>query len=159
VIHLELLLLIIVANGVPVIAYDLFHSRFIMPLDFGFRLVDGQPLFGESKTWRGILLSVPVTATMALLLGMTWQSGALVAAAAMSGDLLSSFIKRRIRMTSGSFAPGIDQVPEALIPLLVMRESFGLSGEVVFATLVAFIVLEMFLSRVLFRLHLRKRPY
>ena len=35
----------------------------------------------------------------------------------MAGDLLSSFTKRRMRLASSSMAPGIDQVPESVLPL------------------------------------------
>lgn len=159
VIHLQLLLLIIVANGVPLLAHSLLQRRFSMPLDFGLRLADGERLFGTSKTVRGLLLALPVTAGVAQLLGLGWQAGLVVGMAAMAGDLLSSFIKRRLRMASGSPALGIDQVPEALLPLWALAGEMSLSGEVMLATVVAFIVIELLLSRILFRLHLRRHPY
>ena len=158
-IHPELMLLIIVANGVPVLAFDLFHNRFVLPIDLGCKLGDSEFLFGPSKTWRGLFFSLLITALIAMSLGMSWITGLVIAASAMLGDLLSSFIKRRLNMVSGSMALGIDQVPESLIPLLVVADTFDLNGESILAMVVTFFVLEILLSRVLFRLHLRKHPY
>lgn len=158
-IHWELLLLIILANGVPIIVFDLFKSRFARPLDMGLRLADGQPLLGPSKTWRGLLASLPVTAIAGTGLGYSWQAGLTIAIAAMIGDIFSSYIKRRLKMVSGEFAPGLDQIPEALFPLLAVREMFSLTAEEVVVTLIVFIVLELFISRILYRFRLRKHPY
>lgn len=152
-------MLIIVANGVPILACDLLHRRFAMPLDLGVSLPDGERLFGSSKTVRGLLLTVPVTAAVAELVGLSWQMGVTVALWAMAGDLFSSFIKRRLHMASGSRALGIDQVPESLFPVLAVAETLSLHSETVLATVIAFSVLELVLSRILFRLHLRQQPY
>ena len=78
---------------------------------------------------------------MAAVLGLSWQTGAVLALAAMAGDLLSIFVKRRLRLESGGRAPGIDQVPEALAPLLAFRDALGLSlGGVVLATVAFWLV-------------------
>jgi CDP-2,3-bis-(O-geranylgeranyl)-sn-glycerol synthase len=158
-INLELLLLIIIANGVPILAFDLLRQRFSIPLDIGICLPDGERLFGVSKTLRGLLLSLLITGIAAELVGLSLMLGLTVALWSMLGDLLSSFIKRRLRMSPGSQAPGIDQVPESLFPLLAVAGQFSLSGEEIMATVITFIVLELLISRVLFRLHLRKQPH
>lgn len=152
-------MLIIVANGVPILAFDLLRQRFAMPLDLGVTLPDGERLFGSSKTVRGLLLAPPVTALVAELIGISWQTGITVALWAMAGDLLSSFIKRRLHMDSGSRALAIDQLPESLFPMLAVAETLSLTGETILATVIAFSVLELVLSRILYRLHLRQQPY
>jgi len=53
---------------------------------------DGKPLFGASKTIRGVVLAVAATTLVAPLVGLPWKIGALVAVFAMIGDLLSSFL-------------------------------------------------------------------
>lgn len=158
-INLELLLLIIIANGIPILAFNLLRHRFSMPVDAGISLPDGERLFGTSKTVRGLLLSLLITGAIAELIGLSWMLGLTVAFWSMLGDLLSSFIKRRLHMASGSQALGIDQLPESLFPLLAVADQFSLSGEEILATVVTFIVLELLISRVLFRLHLRKQPH
>jgi hypothetical protein len=148
-----------IANGTPVFAKKLLKERFAAPIDGGLKLRDRQPLFGASKTVRGLALSVVATALAALLLGLDWGTGAMFAVVSMSGDLLSSFTKRRLGLALHAQAFGLDQVPEALLPLLVLRVSLHLSAGDIAVSVVAFIVLELALSRILFRLHIRDRPY
>ncbi|HMX52743.1 MAG TPA: CDP-archaeol synthase, partial [Plasticicumulans sp.] len=62
-------------------------------------------------------------------------------------------------LASSAQALGIDQVPEALLPLLAVRETLALDGWVIAALVAAFVVLELLLSRLLYRLHIRRQPY
>ena len=94
---LQLLILLVVANGTAVVAKKLFGEAFARPLDGGALFVDGQPIFGPSKTIRGIVVSVLATSICAALMGLGWEVGTLVAIFAMAGDLFSSFVKRRLR--------------------------------------------------------------
>ena len=153
------LLLLAVANGAPVLATKLLGERFNAPLDGGLRLPDGRPLFGASKTIRGLILSVACTAFAAFLLGFGWRTGAGFAAAAMAGDLLSSFVKRRLGLQVHAQALGLDQIPEALLPMLLFRDRLGLAAVDIAAGVAAFVVLELALSRLLYRLKIRDRPY
>ena len=87
---LQGLILLLVANGTPVLATRLLGQRLAWPLDCGLKLPDGRPLLGRSKTVRGVLLSILVTTAAAPLLGLPWWAGTVAGAAAMAGDLLSS---------------------------------------------------------------------
>src|SRR5579885_798527 len=98
----QILLLLFVANGAPLIAKKIFGGFRAHPVDAGAILRDGQRLFGPSKTIRGIIISAAATAVCAACIGMEWTVGVLISAAAMAGDLLSSFIKRRMKLASGS---------------------------------------------------------
>ena len=153
------LLLLGTANGTPVFARKLFKDRFAAPIDGGITLPDGQPLFGPSKTVRGLALSIATTTLAAHLLGFDCSVGALFAATSLSGDLLSSFTKRRLGMALHAQAFGLDQIPEALLPLLLLRVSFGLSVADIAVTVAAFFILELALSPILFSLNIRDRPY
>jgi CDP-archaeol synthase len=156
---LQLLLLLALANGIPLATKDFLGSRFSFPLDAHRRLFDGQPIFGASKTVRGILLSVAGTAALAPLVGVPWRVGLLLASVAMGGDLFSSFVKRRLKLPPGSRATGLDQVPESLFPLLACRGELSLTFLDIAVTVGIFLVGEIVLSRWLFRVHLRDRPY
>jgi len=83
----------------------------------------------------------------------------MVGAFSMLGDALSSFVKRRLNIASSGRATGIDQIPEALLPMLVARAGLGLSLLEVMAITVVFFALEIPLARLFFRLRLRDRPY
>ena len=156
---LQGLLLLVLANGAPLAAKLLFGNRFIAPLDGGLILADGQPLLGTSKTIRGIGCAILATTLAGILLGLGWRTGALFGVLAMTGDLLSSFTKRRLARPPSSRATGIDQIPEALLPLLLCRHALGLTLTGVAAGVAVFMIAEIYGSRVLFRLHLRDRPY
>jgi CDP-diglyceride synthetase len=155
----QLLLLLTLANGTPVIAHKILGNRFAQPLDGGTTFVDGRPLFGPSKTLRGILLSTMVTGTGAVLLGLWFALGALLGVVAMGGDLFSSFIKRRLGLRPSSRATGLDQIPEALFPLLACRDALSLSLPDIVMTVAIFFIGEILLSRLLYRWRLRDRPY
>ncbi len=45
----------------------------------------------------------------------------------MLGDLSSSFVKRRLRLKLHAQVFGLDQIPEALLPLLLVQDHLGLS--------------------------------
>lgn len=158
-VELQLLLLLLVANGTPILAASVFRGWGAHPLDGGRRLADGRRLLGDSKTWRGFVLAPVVTGLVALPLPLPVSVGATVGAGAMLGDLLSSFCKRRLHMASSSMAPGLDQIPEALLPLLLVADHLALSWPAIGWTVVGFIVLELILSPIFFWLGIRNRPY
>jgi len=155
----QMLVLLALANGTPVFASKILSRRFSRPIDGGMRFFDGRPLFGSSKTIRGALLAILVTTAGAPLIGLDWKIGALVGLSAMIGDLFSSFVKRRLAMASSSQASGLDQIPESLLPLLVCRGALALTFLDMLVVLVLFYVGEVLLSRLLFKLGLRDRPY
>src|SRR5919199_706878 len=109
---LRVLLLIGVANGTPIFATKLLGDRLAAPLDFGLVLPDGKPLFGASKTIRGIVVAIACTTLAALLLGFEAGIGAGLAAASLAGDLLASFMKRRLGLPPHAQAFLLDQIPE-----------------------------------------------
>lgn len=155
----KLLMLIIVANGAPVIAYDLMKDRLAWPIDLGFAFFDGRPILGSAKTWRGMVASLAATSLSAQLLGLCWTVGFEVAAGAMAGDMFSSFLKRRLNIEASNRTTGLDQIPESLLPLLLVKERFGLDGYTIAQLAAVFFLLEVTLSPLLYQLGIRKRPY
>lgn len=155
----KLLLLVGLANATPVLARKVFKQRFAWPLDGGVRFFDAQPLLGPSKTLRGVLLSVVMTALGGELLGLGWQVGALTGAMAMAGDLFSSFIKRRMKLPSSSKATGLDQIPESLFPALACQSPLGLSTLDVLIIVVLFFVFDRILSPLFYKLDIRQHPH
>jgi len=137
---LQLLILLTVANGSPVIAKWIFGNYCSWPLDGNIKFVDRRPLFGASKTVRGILVSIVITSACAPLLGLTIATGFLVATAAMAGDLFSSFLKRRLSLPPSSKGVSPDQIPESVLPLIVWRQALSLTiPDVAVATAIFFI--------------------
>ncbi len=111
------------ANGWPPLA------RGRRPIDGGRNWRDGRRIFGDSKTIEGFALGVgagtfygiiesylfPIFNTYSGMWGaslplMTPFIGFMIAFGAMTGDLVGSFIKRRLGMKSSANAPGLDQL-------------------------------------------------
>ena len=159
IILLKFLLLVVIANGAPILAQKVFQKRFNQPLDHGIRFIDGRPLLGPSKTYRGVLASIAVTLIAAAILHIPLVIGGLFALLAMFGDMLSSFIKRRLGIDTSEMALGIDQVPEAIIPLLILRSELQLELLEILIIVTAFFLLELPISRVLYKLRIRQTPY
>jgi CDP-2,3-bis-(O-geranylgeranyl)-sn-glycerol synthase len=158
-IELKLLFLVLVANGAPILARHLFEEHFNWPLDGGYLTANGRHLLGPSKTVRGLIASVLTTAAVAQLIAIGWQWGMIIGAFAMLGDLFASFIKRRLDLAPSSQAVGLDQVPESLFPLIPCAVIFDLSWWSVLLLVIAFWILDTLLSRLLFQLGIRRRPY
>lgn len=156
---LELLTLLTLANGTPVIANRLLGRHLACPLDAGAKFFDGQPLLGASKTVRGILVAALMTTAAGALLGLSWKVGFLIGMVAMGGDLFSSFLKRRLRLVAGDRATGLDQIPESLFPLLACRHLLALTAFDMIVVVVTFFVGETLISILLYKLHVRERPY
>jgi CDP-2,3-bis-(O-geranylgeranyl)-sn-glycerol synthase len=114
---------------------------------------------GKSKTYRGVAFSLVGTVLVAGLLGLPWEIGLLVGGLAMTGDCLSSFIKRRLGYDSSGMALGLDQIPESLLPLLGVWGALSLSAIGIMATVVAFMVFELLVSPLLYTFHIRRHPY
>ena len=141
------------------VAKKVLGRRLAWPLDGGRRFFDGRPLFGPSKTLRGLILALALTPIGAALLGLGWRIGIAVAALAMVGDLLSSFTKRRLGRPSSDRAIGLDQIPESLLPLLACKAPLLLSWADIVVGVVTFLIAELLLSRLLYKAHIRDQPY
>jgi CDP-archaeol synthase len=147
---LTALVLLMVANGSPVLAAKFLGRRFSYPIDANLRLADGARLLGASKTVRGVAVAVLATVAAAVLLGLDWRLGLVAGSTAMAGDLLSSFIKRRLGMTASSMALGLDQIPESLFPLLACSSWLALGIVDILFGVLLFSVGALALSRLLF---------
>jgi CDP-2,3-bis-(O-geranylgeranyl)-sn-glycerol synthase len=156
----QLLFLLVVANGMPIIMKRMLADKGAWPVDGGWNLpLDGHPLLGKSKTWRGIVFALLGPGLASVLMGCSFELGVFTGLWAMVGDLFSSFIKRRLALPPSSMALGLDQVPESLFPLWAIRSEWVLTPGFILVLVMAFLVLELSLSRWLHKLQIREQPY
>jgi CDP-2,3-bis-(O-geranylgeranyl)-sn-glycerol synthase len=88
------------------------------PIDGGKNFSDGRRLLGKGKTIRGLLVGIVSAVIVALIQWVIWTPyefnplifGLLMGCGAMMGDLVKSFIKRRINISSGRPFPPFDQI-------------------------------------------------
>lgn len=126
-------------NFLPPLANLIWRERLARPVDGGLRWFDKQPVFGPNKTIRGVILSILGGTAVSPLVGLAWWLAAGAALLAMAGDLLSSFIKRRCKLSSGTTVPALDQLFEALFPALLLSFFLPLTAGQLIAILLCFI--------------------
>lgn len=153
------LLLLVVANSAPVFASYLFGNLFCRPIDGGIFFPDGRRILGPTKTFRGVLASIFATAITSQLLRSSWDFGAVIAALSMTGDLLSSFVKRRLKMEPSTKLVGFDQGLESIMPMFYVKEVIGLTWADVLIVLVLFFFGSLLGSRLLYAVKIKNRPY
>jgi len=145
--YLQALALLIAANAAPVVLSKLMRERTGTPLDFGCVLPDGERLFGDHKTWRGLFFGIVASTLVSGVLGLAAWIGAGFAAASLIGDALSSAVKRRMHLKPGTEIPGLDQIGEALLPLVLFAGELSLQYSSIAGVTVAFILLDMAVTR------------
>jgi len=145
----QLVLLLVISNATPVILSLLAGRHWNWPLDGNRLFRDQRPLLGPSKTVRGLLGAVLVTALLAPLFSLTALEGAGFAILAMTGDLCSSFIKRRLGIASSRSIPFLDQLPESVLPLWIMQPALGASLYEMAVAATLFTLLDLLLSRLI----------
>jgi len=109
-----------VANALPVVLGG------GLPIDLGRKMPDGKPVFGSHKTIRGFIAGViagtltslaqlwvlAVVAPADFMLPFQFNAllGFVVSLGALIGDLVHSFVKRRISIAEGAPLPVADQL-------------------------------------------------
>lgn len=120
---LKILVLLWVINFVPAFLAFLLEDKWRTPIDRGFVFRDGRPLLGHHKTFRGLIAALISGVAAGSVLGFPWTDGFWVASLSMAGDLLTSFLKRRLGEPAGGVMPGLDQVLEGLFPLAYLAST------------------------------------
>ena len=133
------------------------------PVDMGRNFFDGKRIFGNGKTYRGLITGI--AAGIAIGLFQMWLSGiygwenlplhtftsiTLLSAGALLGDLIKSFFKRRFGKERGAKWPIADQydlVAGAFLLLLVLDPAW-LFANVTIPVFILILVLTPILHRV-----------
>ena len=94
-------------------------------MDFGKKISDGKPIFGSHKTFRGFLAGLIVGTLVGVVQTLIYEHflfeygnqfsysillGFMISLGALVGDLIESFIKRRLDRSPGSSLPVADQI-------------------------------------------------
>jgi len=154
---LHLLLFIIIANAAPILIRVLLNDYLNLAVDFGSKLSDNNRLFGAAKTWRGIFAALGAASMATWLFDYSWETGFLIAIYAIVGDLLSSFIKRRLAMAASSSVPFLDQVPESFFPAFMMMHAFYLEISSVLLLVLVFTIIDMVMTYALYHWRVLRR--
>ncbi|WP_375170991.1 CDP-archaeol synthase [Marinobacter sp.] len=154
-----LFVMLVLANGMPVVAARLLKRRWRTPVDGGRLWSDGRPVLGPSKTWRGLVMGALSCALFSAAIGLGLVFGLLFGVLALWGDLLSSFYKRRLGMPSSARAVGLDQVPESALPMVLAVFWLPISWWGAALVVVLFTLANILVSPLLYRLGIRRHPH
>jgi CDP-2,3-bis-(O-geranylgeranyl)-sn-glycerol synthase len=146
-----------VANGAPVI----FGGG--KPLDFN-KKIGGKPIFGNHKTIRGLVAGLLAGFFMAFLesrfIPYMLLVGILLTIGTMFGDLVGSFVKRRIGKKEGAQMLLLDQYPFLIFALLFaypLGNMPGLFGIIFLVVLTG--VLHVLTNHSAHKMKLKKVPW
>jgi predicted MPP superfamily phosphohydrolase len=135
----KILVILIAANAAPLVSSRFCPKGRARPLDNGRKLADGNPILGENKTLWGLISGIGAAGLLSLLFGLPLIIGLLIASVSLLGDLLTSFIKRRLGLAEGESAYLLDHLLEGALPLLLCKGLFSISWSLSFTLLMLFI--------------------
>ncbi len=96
------------------------------PVDFGKKFLDGKPVFGAGKTWKGLFFGIVTGTIVAAAIGFFSADanaifpgnyvllGFLLSLGAIIGDMVASFFKRRNGIEQGKEVLFLDQLDFAI---------------------------------------------
>ena len=142
------LVFVFAANTGAWLGGHLLPTHWRVPLDRGAVLADRRRLLGDHKTWGGLIAGAAACGTAAVLMQRSFLLGASFGALSLLGDCASSSIKRRLALRAGAEVAVLDQLPEALVPLLVLARPLGLSWLEAIAVGAVFSLLDLALTEV-----------
>ncbi|MDW8022000.1 MAG: CDP-2,3-bis-(O-geranylgeranyl)-sn-glycerol synthase [Nitrososphaerota archaeon] len=158
-----------IANASPVLGPRLFGRR--TPIDRGILVWDGRRLFGDGKTFEGLITGILFGTIVGLILFSLNNPGAyrspfeplLLSIGTMIGDIFGSFLKRRLGLESGASAPILDQTGFAVFALFLGLLFYGppswFNVENLLLLLLITGILHLATNSAAYVLGLKDRPY
>jgi len=148
------------ANAIPVLAGG------GLPLDLGRKFLDGKPIFGKNKTFRGFFSGLIIGTVAGFAEAAVFQEyqsigyfGFLLSLGALLGDLAGAFIKRRLGIPPGGLLPVVDQVDFVVGALIFAIPLNVLYPELVLAVLVITPPLHIATNFAAYKLGLKNSPW
>ncbi len=146
------------------------------PIDMGRMFIDGRRIFGDGKTVEGFVFGSLLGFLLSLLLYKTLAPALLTSChncyvpdvpttlilcvLALSGDLLGSFIKRRIGLPRGAPAPLLDQLNFIMFPLVYLYLMTSIvTAEFVAICVLLTLTLHLLANLLAYKLHIKSVPW
>lgn len=164
------------ANMAPVIFKENFKFLAI-PIDFG-KKINNKPLFGKTKTIRGFLLGILLSIFIVFIQTNLYQDnffekisiieyekenliilGFLFGFGALFGDLIKSFIKRRMNKKPSKSWKGFDQLDYVIGSILFVSPVVILSFSEFFGIIFLSLILTIFVNYISWKLNFRKEKW
>ena len=116
-------------NAAPLLLSSVYGKEHAHPLDMGRRFLDGRRILGDGKTVEGFLVGVICGIAFGLTglfilsdnLALLLYKGASIGLFTMLGDIIGSFLKRRLGFRCGEHAPLLDQLTFIATCILLIK--------------------------------------
>lgn len=147
------------ANAIPVITGG------GLPIDLGKKFLDGKPIFGKNKTFRGFFSGLALGLTVGFIESLIFKYhilfGLLLSLGALFGDLAGAFVKRRLGIAPGDLLPVLDQIDFIIGAILF---SIPIPFQVPFLELVIAVItltppIHLLTNFVAYKLGLKSNPW
>ena len=158
IIYIKITFLLWSINLAPVLLAFFFEEKWNTPVDRGIFFFDGKPFLGSHKTIRGVAGGIMAGLFFGFLATIPLGTAVLTGIMSMAGDMLTSFIKRRLKIGEGKDFPVVDQLFEGLFPFIVLVPAFSLSFVWSFS-LITFFIITAYLGSQFLTHVLRAKPF
>jgi len=138
-VYLEIVAFLLFVNFMPALAREILGKRFTYPLDRGIIWFDNRFIFGPHKTIRGVLASLLGGSFFFVIWPFDLITTITASVLVSTGDLLTSFLKRRFRYKTGKVVPIADQFLEGLLPVAFLASRPGIDHFYALLALLLFI--------------------
>jgi len=155
--YFKILILLFLINGAPPVLAFFFPDILKRPLDNNYNFWDGYPVLGTHKTIRGFFSAVITGVFFGYFMGFSLLISIAAGLLSMAGDSISSFIKRRLNLKEGTSVPGLDQIFEGGLPLLLFYRVYPLTWQVTLVSLLIFIIIAFKVSKISKKLFLPQK--
>jgi CDP-2,3-bis-(O-geranylgeranyl)-sn-glycerol synthase len=135
-----------------------------LPIDLGKNFLDGKPIFGKNKTFRGFFAGLTVGTVVGFVESVFFPEyhvafGFLISLGAMLGDLAGAFIKRRLGIAPGGLLPVVDQIDFIIGAIVLALPWKILNLELALTVLIITIPIHMLTNFAAYKLGLKKNPW
>jgi CDP-2,3-bis-(O-geranylgeranyl)-sn-glycerol synthase len=154
------------ANAAPVLAGG------GKPMDFGKNFVDGKPIFGKNKTFKGFFFGLAIGIFVGLVESLVFSYPmpfnvlfiVLSPLGALIGDLAGAFLKRRLGIAPGGLLPVVDQIDFVVGAILFSLPFFSLPLTVTYWELAIAVIIitppiHLLTNFLAYKLKLKENPW
>jgi CDP-2,3-bis-(O-geranylgeranyl)-sn-glycerol synthase len=141
------------------------------PIDFGVKFIDKKPLFGKGKTIKGTLIGIVCGSFAGLIISIFYKNeismlftnyflfSILTSIGAIIGDIIGSFIKRRLGIDSGKEAFILDQLDFIIGGIVFGLAVYSPSALEIAFICVATIIIHKVSNWIAYKANLKKVPW
>lgn len=142
------------------------------PIDFGKNFFDGRPLLGKGKTFKGTIFGIGAGIIIAAAINgllskqtMLYYSNhyvlitSILVVLAILGDMIGSFIKRRLNIERGQPVLLLDQLDFVIVPMIFLWSQKFISFTEIIIVLIITLFVHKLANYIAFKFKLKRVPW